>query len=86
MDDNNREQQLAEEITSSLGDEGLRRLAECDTEEEALAALADEGIELPDEALDQVIGGVNYVGALERGFSVSWNVLKKLATKKLRKV
>lgn len=86
MDDNNRNQQLAEEIVSNLGDEDMRRLAECNTEEEALTALADAGVELPDKALDQVVGGVNYLGAFERSLDVSLGVLKKMAARKIKKI
>ena len=57
MDDKSQDLQLAEEIEAKLDEEGMQRLAECKTDEEALAVLSEAGVELTDEMLDQVAGG-----------------------------
>ena len=49
-----------EKLTKDLSEETKRRPAEAKTEEELSALLPDGGQALPDEALDQVTGGVSF--------------------------
>ena len=49
------------EIYDSLTDEQKEKVKECKTMEEVSAFAAEEGIELPDEMLDDVAGGYIFV-------------------------
>ena len=48
----------------NLTDDQMVRLNECDTPEELMSQIEKEGIELPDEALDAVAGGINPTAAI----------------------
>ena len=48
----------------NLTDDQMVRLNECDTPEELMSQIEKEGIELPDEALDAVAGGINPAAAI----------------------
>ena len=49
--------ELLQGIFDSLTDEQKEKAQACKTNEELIALAAQEGIELPDEALDAVAGG-----------------------------
>ena len=51
------------EIYDSLTDEQKEKVKECKTMEEVSAFAAEEGIELPDEMLDEVAGGYIFYNA-----------------------
>jgi hypothetical protein len=48
----------------NLTDDQLARLNDCDTPEKLMSQIVSEGIELPDEALDEVAGGINPAAAI----------------------
>lgn len=48
----------------NLTDDQMARLNECDTPEELMSRIEEEGIELPDGALDDVAGGINPTAAI----------------------
>lgn len=48
----------------NLTDDQLARLNDCDTPEKLMSQIESEGIELPDEAIDEVAGGINPTAAI----------------------
>ena len=57
----NSQEQFANELKSKLGKEGMQRLSECKTQEEAMQAISDAGVELPDEMLEGIAGGGDWI-------------------------
>ncbi|MBQ9316886.1 MAG: hypothetical protein IJ203_08695 [Atopobiaceae bacterium] len=48
----------------NLNNDQLTRLQQCETPEQLMSLIETEGIELPDEALDDVAGGINPTAAI----------------------
>lgn len=48
----------------NLTDDQLSRLQECATPEELMSLIENDGIELPDEALEDIAGGINPTAAI----------------------
>lgn len=46
-----------DELRKELGEDGIKRLAECKDDKERMALLEGHGIELSDEDLEQIAGG-----------------------------
>jgi hypothetical protein len=57
----NAQEQFANELKSKLGEEGMQRLSECKTKEEVMQAISDAGVELPDEMLEGISGGGDWI-------------------------
>ena len=53
----NSQEQFANELKSKLGKEGMQRLSECKTKEEAMQVISDAGVEIPDEMMEGISGG-----------------------------
>ena len=49
--------QIPEEFRDQVTPELLEQAKQCETQEEAIALLTENGIEIPDEALENVAGG-----------------------------
>ena len=49
---------MKEELLKGLSDEQIAKLKECKTQEEILALAKEEGVELTDEQLEAVSGGI----------------------------
>ena len=54
---NERMKELTERIYENLTDEQKEKAKQCKTMDELMAFAGQEGVELPDEALDHVSGG-----------------------------
>ena len=48
----------------NLTDDQLSRLQECATPEELMSLIENDSIELPDEALEDIAGGINPTAAI----------------------
>ena len=57
----NSQEQFVNELKSKLGKEGMQRLSECKTKEEAMQTISDAGVELPDEMLEGISGGGDWI-------------------------
>lgn len=66
-----------QEWLDSLSEEQRTKLAECEDPQAMLDYVAAEGIALPDEALEDVAGGVNFMRAIGE-------ILKDFLIKKVR--
>ena len=62
--------QIPEEYKDLVTPELLEQAKQCKTEEEAIALLQNSGVEIPDEALDNVAGG--YWGGGGGGCDCDW--------------
>ena len=60
MEENKNVTEILKEIYDSLTDEQKEKAKKCKTMDEFVKLASEEGIELPDEALDAVAGGVSF--------------------------
>ena len=56
--------QFANELKSKLGEEGMQRLSECKTKEEAMQVISDVGVEILDEMMEGISGGGDWIWEL----------------------
>ena len=73
--DNEKLNELLKNVWDSLTDEQKEKAEECKTADELLKLAAEEGIELPDEALDAAAGGA-LVKITDKYGYVTWNVYR----------
>ncbi len=68
MEDNKKTDIITEEIYASLSDEQKKKAKNCKTLDEFIVFAKKEGIELPDEVLNDISGGVQ-AGLITEGGS-----------------
>ena len=61
---------IPEDLMNQVTPELLEQAKQCETQEEAIALLTENGIEIPDEALENVAGG--YWGGGGAGCDCDW--------------
>jgi len=62
----NSQEQFANELKSKLGKEGMQRLSECKTKEETMQVISDAGVEIPDEMMEGISGGGDWIWELDK--------------------
>ena len=56
--ENDKTKEIFDEIYNSMSDEQKQKALKCETTDEFLVLAGEEGIPLPDEMLEQTVGGV----------------------------
>ena len=83
MEENKKTDEVLKEIYASLTDEQKKKAKKCKTLDDFLAFAEKEGVELPDEVLDDIAGGVQ-AGLITEGGSGEFGPKKKEKTEQKR--